>query len=900
MVGRTLLHFEILEKLGAGGMGTVYKARDTRLGRLVAIKVLPPELTSSRERRLRLVQEARAASSLNHPNIVTVHEIGELEGMLFIVMEHVAGTTLHTIIERGSLGLADILKFGIQIADALGKAHAAGIVHRDLKPGNIMVADGQVKVLDFGLAKVSAAPPASNPNETETQTVAVPETEEGMLLGTPSYMSPEQVERKPLDARSDIFSFGVVLYEMAAGRRPFVGETSISVASAILREEPKPLTESAPRSPRDLERIVKRCLQKDPSARYQNILDVKLALEDVRQDLDSGMLAAQVRKQRRGRPVAAALGFAALAGVIAATAWWSLRPRAPQRSPELVRLTSDAGIADYPAISPDGKLLAYASDRAGGNNLDLWVKQVPNGDPVRLTSGEADEYDASFSPDGTRLAYRSEQDGGGIYVIPALGGEPRLVAKLGRTPRFSPDGTRILYRVTASGDSFWNDVFVLPANGGEPRQVQPQFPIALAPAWAPDGSHIIFLGAPKRDAQLDWWVAPVAGGAPKKTGAAEVIGMEHPSPPSVWSQDNRLLYSGRSGDNWDIYQLRMSPTTSRITSPPVRLTSDTADETVPSLSTDGRLVFSTASWNLDIWSVPLDANTGSITGETQRLTRDSGLDILPSQSPDGSKVAFLSDRGNTSGRFDVWIKHLNDGREAKLTFTGDAVFYGILSPDGSKIAYPRNENNRWNMYLIPSSGGRPEKICDDCGQARAWSPDQQSILCQKGPSPMSLVLLDLQQRTQRTLLRHPTASLYAAQFSPDGMWIAFGALFRPGDERLFIVPYRNGAPPQDEPQWIAVTSGPALDNKPRWSPDGRLLYFTSDRDRFYCVWAQRLDPVTKQPAGASFPILHLHGSERSFAKSGSITLEISVSRDKLLFHLEEARGNIWMTQLASE
>src|SRR5229473_4112975 len=287
MKGRTLAHYEILDKLGEGGMGAVWQSRDTRLNRIVAIKTLPADKVADPQRKRRFVQEAQAASALNHPNIVTIYDINSDNGVDFIVMECVRGKTLDELIARRGMRLNELLSYAIQTADALSKAHAAGIVHRDLKPGNIMVTEeGRVKVLDFGLAKLTEPAPPGEDEETRT---IKPGTEDGAILGTISYMSPEQAEGKPVDARSDIFSLGAVLYEMATGSRAFQGSSKLSTLTAILRENPKPPSELAAGVPHDLAKIVTRCLRKDPARRYQTMTDLKLALEDLKEDSESGI-----------------------------------------------------------------------------------------------------------------------------------------------------------------------------------------------------------------------------------------------------------------------------------------------------------------------------------------------------------------------------------------------------------------------------------------------------------------------------------------------------------------------------------------------------------------------------------------------------------------------------------
>ena len=462
MIGQTLGHYRIESKLGEGGMGVVFKAFDTHLDRAVAIKVLRPDATANPERRRRFVLEAKAASALNHANIVHVYDIDTAalpQGATdFIAMEFVSGRTLDQCIGRNGLTLKDTLRFGIQIADALARAHSAGIVHRDLKPANVIVTEkGIVKLLDFGLAKLVEVVEG----DPEAATVTAknddrPQTEEGTIVGTVAYMSPEQAEGKKVDARSDIFSFGSVLYEMITGRRAFQGATKLAVLSAILQKDPEQIGESAVAVPADLEKLVARCLRKNLERRVQHMDDVKLALEDLREESESGRLAGQTSlsaartSRMRGRWRAMAAGAATMALLGAGFAWWaSRRASLETRGPVLTRLTSDSGLTTDPALSPDGKLLAYASDRATPSgavgNLDIWVQQLPAGEPLRLTRNDADDREPTFSPDGTRIAFRSERDGGGIYTISALGGDERRIAKDGHRPAFSPDGQSIAY-----------------------------------------------------------------------------------------------------------------------------------------------------------------------------------------------------------------------------------------------------------------------------------------------------------------------------------------------------------------------------------------------------------------------------------------------------------------------
>jgi len=418
--GDKLGPYEILAPLGAGGMGEVYRARDSRLGRTVAVKVVRGEYNERFER------EARAISALNHPHICTLHDVGSQDGVNYLVMELVDGETLADRLHKGPLPQDQALRIAIEMVGALETAHRKGITHRDLKPGNIMLTKSGVKLLDFGLAKFVAAPAAA---AGETLTMAAPITARNTILGTPHYMAPEQVEGKDADARADVFAFGCLLYEMLAGRRAFDGNSGVTIMAAILEREPGPLTPAGPAPGTPLDWLVGRCLEKNRDDRFQSMHDVCLELERFR-----AQPALAPRRTRR-REIAAWFAAAVCLAGMAVAIWF--RPASGVSNLPLTRVTWDAGVSASPAISPDGRLLAYASDRDGQNNLDLYVQQAAGGSPVRLTHTDADESEPSFSPDGSSVAFSSSEGGDSIYVMPALGGELRLLVR-GATPRAIP------------------------------------------------------------------------------------------------------------------------------------------------------------------------------------------------------------------------------------------------------------------------------------------------------------------------------------------------------------------------------------------------------------------------------------------------------------------------------
>lgn len=419
-IDQTLMHYRILEKLGEGGMGSVFKARDTHLDRFAAIKVLRPDKVVDSERKQRFIQEAKSASALNHPNILTIYDISFDKDRDFIAMEYVDGKTLAELIPHKGLRLRDTLKYAVQIADALSAAHDAGIVHRDVKPSNIMVNNqDRIKVLDFGLVKLKEQIPIMGMGELPTLSVR---TDEGKIVGTVHYMSPEQAEGKRVDSRSDIFSIGIVIYEMATGERPFKGDSKLSVLSSIVRDTPKLAREINPEVPNELSRIIRRCMNKDPDARYQNAKDLRNDLAELKQDLDSGELAKQpAATSKKNRNTYLAISSVLIVIALVTTGIWLfyLRRQVPPgdtatANAEFHQITFQRGIESFPSISPDGKWIVYNSNEAG--NLDIYLQNVSEQTAINLTKEcLLADYQPAFSPDGQSIAFVSGRDGGGSF-----------------------------------------------------------------------------------------------------------------------------------------------------------------------------------------------------------------------------------------------------------------------------------------------------------------------------------------------------------------------------------------------------------------------------------------------------------------------------------------------------
>jgi Tol biopolymer transport system component/tRNA A-37 threonylcarbamoyl transferase component Bud32 len=895
--GARLGPYQIEETLGAGGMGEVFRAHDTRLRRAVAIKVLPQDRMRDPDRRQRFLQEARAVSALNHPHIVTLHDIARDGEIDFLVMEYVPGTSVDRLISQKRLTLAETLDYAAQIASALAAAHKAGIVHRDIKPANMIVTgDGHVKVLDFGLAKLTESVATDSAADTRTHQTIL--TTPGMVMGTVAYMSPEQARGEATDARTDLFSFGAVLFEMATGRQAF----------------PTAFDWTLPPSqdlPPELRPIVLKLLEPDRELRYQTAADIAADLKRLQRPVESKGAS------RRWWMTAAAL---TLVAVFVFVFIWQ-RNESTLQVVELTRVTSDAGLTAYPALSSDGRMLAYASDRAGGI-MNIWVRQVGVGEAVRVTNGPADDTEPSFSPDGTLIAFRSERDGGGVYISPALGGAQRRIAEQGRGPRFSPDGQWIAYWVGEEHEFARNAVYVVRSTGSESRRLAATFFSAYAPLWSPDGRHVLFLGAEDDTKPVaeryDWWVAPVDGGPPVVTGALAALRSKRVFPvwrrPGDWVGDSVLFAASTAqyasilstGDvnQSSIWSVHLVPNPWRIEGDPRQLTVATGVEAQPSmvLAADrtARLALANTRGNMEIWAVPVQANEGRGTGDLQRVTTTTAVDnTYPSVSSDGSRLVYVSDRQRNT---DVFITDLRTGVETALTATEVNEFSPFLSADNSSVLYYVYRPDRkpsFSFWVVSATGGVPRQVCADCdGPLYGWSSDTTKVIYRDLPPgrPGRVRVRDIDSRRDDVLVEHPTYAITFPRLSADERWILFQTVISQTQRRIFVAPLRDwhAAP---ESSWIPITNGHTPDRMAVWSPDGNLVYFLSERDGFRCFWAQRLDATTKGPLGGPFVVQHFHQARRGFLPDDFSGLPLSVAPDKLVFPMRERTGNIWLATL---
>jgi Tol biopolymer transport system component/predicted Ser/Thr protein kinase len=894
-VGTRLGHYRIRRALGSGGMGYVYEALDEDLNRVVAVKVLPVGRYDEANRK-RFRREAEAASALNHPNIVTVHEVGRDGEIDFIAMERVSGQTLHRVAGGRPMPPSKAIRIAVQIADALSAAHEAGIVHRDLKPANVMVTDrGVVKVLDFGLAKQVFGTAAGDTSRL------------GEIVGTLYYMSPEQAEGKPVDARSDIFAFGSVLYELLTGKRPFQRESDLATLTAIVNAEPEPLLALRPELPKVLESIVQKCLRKQPYERWQSLSDVKLMLQDLA--AEGSPAAAQTQPNPRNW-LPYAIAVAAAGALLTMGLQRVLRPAPAGLAalPVVRMVTAEKGLSTSPALSRDGSLLAFASDRAGQGNLDIWIQHIGGSEPLRLTSDPSDETDPSFSPDGARVAFRSEKDGGGIYIVPALGGDPVLMAPRGRSPRFSPDGKSIAYWEGREGSLIpgLSKPFVVDIAGAAPRPLETGLAWAQYPVWSPDGSSLLMYGMPNvtiSRSAVDWWIVPAAGGKAKPVGirnSVPFLKTVRSLPVALdWSgeQGPQVLFAPDGGDNTTLWRIGL--TAAGVPGgPPANVISGPGRQASASriTSPDGltRLAFAGETVNYDVWRLPVHPGTGLADGPLQVVTDRLTPEMSPSLGGDGKQAYFISTR---LGTWSIVRKDLDTNRERVLYSAPEYFFNTRVASHGSKLFFTRRQ--QFELLSVPIAGGAIEKVCSQCGSLTGVSPEGDRMLMEPAEDEHLLMLDAATGKLIKLADRgDPHLMLSGGQFSPGGKWVAFSAMNNQTQKSaVYIIPV-SGPLPVPKEKWIRIAGDAELSRDPIFAPAGPFLYFIAETDGFRCLWGRRLHPDTHVPVGDAFPVQHFHTSRlalRSRASSGNI-IGLSSGGHHLMFALTETTGNIWLEE----
>ena len=836
--GARLGPYEIQSPLGAGGMGEVYRARDTRLDRTVAIKILPAHLSSDPVRKQRFEREAKTISSLNHPNICTLHDVGHQDGVDYLVMECVEGETLAKRLEKGPLPLDQVLKFGAQIADGLDKAHRSGVVHRDLKPGNIMLTPTGAKLLDFGLAK-PAVPLTTGGTLTTVAMQTTPVTQEGTIVGTFQYISPEQIEGKELDGRSDIFSLGAVLYEMLTGKRAFEGKSQLGVASAILEKEPAPISSAKPMTPPTLDHAIRRCLAKDPEERWQTARDVAIELKWITEGgSQAGVPAPPLARNgnRQGLLLAALILAVAVALGMGILYTRRGQPEArvarayikPMPNSSFVFSGTAAGFA----LSPDGHLLAYVATTPEGKSV-LWVRPIDSLQAQPLAGTEGATY-PFWSPDNRFIGFFA---GGKLKKIESSGGPPFTIcdASDGRGGTWNQEGDILLtpavnttiFRVSASGGPL-TPVTTLDASKNETTNRWPYF--------LPDGRHFLY------------WSGSVF--APRETLANSVmLG-------SLDSKETKLLVHSHTNGIYASGQILFMSQYTLMAQPfdarSLQLTGDAVPIADPvqegrsvakgvfSASADGLLTYVEGASGADRQLLWFDRN-GKQAGAVPGSDAFAGVRI----SPDGKRITYYLD----SAGYDVWSYDLTRGVKTALTFgsgSGQGNTYPVWSPDGRRIIYSSYHNGQYGLYLKASDGsGTEEALLEAVNRIRFptdWSPDGKLLTYIEGAQGgWAIWMLPLDGERKPYLFHQSQFAEREASFSPDGKWVAYCSN-ESGDYKVYVVPFAGPGG-----KWQVSPGGGC---GPRWRRDGKELFYLSSDSKMMAAEVKA--------SGSSFVVGTIH------------------------------------------
>jgi serine/threonine protein kinase len=817
--GTRLGPYEIVAAIGAGGMGEVYRARDTRLERTVAVKVLPARLSTSPESRQRFDREARVISQLSHPHICALYDVGHQDGVDYLVMEYLEGETLADRLVKGGLPTEQVLRYAIEIADALDKAHHDGIVHRDLKPGNVMLTKSGVKLLDFGLAK-AVLPPSSAP-ATALPTMTPALTQEGTILGTFQYMAPEQLEGKEADTRTDIFAFGTVLYEMATDRKAFSGKSQASLISSIMASEPAPISSISPMTPPALDRVVKTCLAKDPDDRWQTAHDVAVQLRWIQ---ESGSVAGLplpvlVRRKTRER-IAWILAALSTVGVIALAALSFRHQPVEMRvtrfavfPPEKSAFTPVGESASaQPALSPDGRFLAFVAISPGERKL-LWVRPLDSVESRSLAGSEDASY-PFWSPDSRFIGFFAR---GKLKRLDLSGGPPQALcdASAGRGAAWSPNGTIVFTPTQAEG------LYAVSAGGGEVTPVTTPDSSRSEnshrwPSFLPDGRRFLYWTR-SRSPDSGIYVGSLDSRQSSRVVSADGMGVFVPPDQLLFERDGSLLAQA------------FDPRSGKVRGEPTRVVESVGYGSPPgyalfSVSDRGVLAYMAGviSQRELVW---LD-RSGNVLGT---IGRPGGYQV-PALSPDEKRVAFAM-RDPQSGNLDIWLADLARNLSSRFTFSPANESRPVWSPDGSRIAFVSSREGFGDIYEKPSSGAGQERVIFRSNQDKFltdWSLDGRFLVFHT-PGPKTgwdVWVVPMTGERKAVTFAQTEFSEVQGQLSPDGRWMAY-ASDESGTMEVYVQPF-----PASGGKWQVSTGG---GSQPRWRRDGKELFYISADKRLMAV-----------------------------------------------------------------
>jgi len=866
-------------------MGQVWRARDRRIGRDVAVKVLPESFVEGDERLWRFEQEARAAGALNHPGLVTIFDVGTMNGAPYIVMELLEGQTLRDAIGDGApiaLPLRKAIDYAIQIASALAVAHEKGIIHRDLKPENIFItSEGRVKILDFGLAKLAQ----ENDSDARRRSAMKHVTSAGIAVGTPGYMSPEQVRAQAIDHRTDIFSFGAVMYEMLSGRPAFDCFSAVETMHAVLNIDPPSLSELDPRIPAAVEAIVGHCMEKNPRDRFQSARDLAFQLRTLPNFQTSVMDARLLRPvPERRLPYRAVIAVAALLA-IAAAGFTLLHNRAasPGRLRAFTQLTFGDGLEMSPTLAPDGNSFAFVSEESG--NRDIYLQRVDGRMAINLTPDSADDdSEPVFSPDGSQIAFRSERDGGGIFLMGATGESVRRLTNFGHNPSWSPDGARIVVSTEAvelrpNIHSSHGELHVIDVRDGRQRGlITGKEHDAMQPSWSPNGKRIAYWGATKfPGAERTLWT--IEPDAPKPLETVVPV----TSDPAllwnpVWAPDGKSLYFGCNRDGTlNLWRIAINETTGKPSGSPVPMSLPASMSGNFAFSQQGDVAYTMVTRSYHLIEMPFDATTGS-TGAPRTLFGGTEEIFSFEPSPDRKMIAFT-----TGGiQEDLFVANADGTRMRQLTNDAAKDRAVTWSFDGKTLFFYSDRDGTHHIWSIHADGSERTRVVDIGELQRTGSrnihspnasPDGRTVVAQLD-TPDVLIHLDRPIAQRLEMLKYPPI-MRAPKWSPDGKYLLGVSTRDPGlllysvQTRQFERIFDRGVAPQ-------------------WLPDSKRIVFFEKRDiGIFDLDSRRVTTAAfTPPPGVDIELSSL----------------LKLSRDGSMVYTRQTieRGNIWLMRFGKE